>query len=127
MTSPEALTVSVGVRELGGHRVTYVRATGEIDLSNAEDLAAPLLSADAWQGGPIVVDLAEVPFMDSSGLRVLLSAVRDLGPRLAVVVRPHSPIENLLDLAQLRDRVPAYATADDAVAAVAGAGSHDGA
>ena len=112
------LEVSVGVRELPEGKITLVRAAGEVDLSNAEELAAPLLSADAWEGRPIVLDLAAVPFMDSSGLRVLLSAVRDLGSRLAVVVRPGSPIENLLELAELRKRVPAYATEQEAITAV---------
>jgi anti-anti-sigma factor len=115
---PGGLEVSVSVHDQDGNRVTLVRASGEVDLSNADELAAPLLSADAWEGRPIVLDLAEVPFMDSSGLRVLLSAVRDLGARLAVVVRPDSPIENLLELAQLRARVPAYATEREAITAV---------
>jgi anti-anti-sigma factor len=112
------LEVSVAVRDFDGSRVTLVRASGEVDLSNAEELAAPLLSADAWEGRPIVLDLADVPFMDSSGLRVLLSAVRDLGSRLAVVIRPESPIEHLLELAQLQGRVPAYATEQEAITAV---------
>ncbi len=116
--SPQGLEVIVDVRDAGGRRVTLVRASGEVDLSNAEELAAPLLSADAWDESPIVLDLVDVPFMDSSGLRVVLSAVRDLGSRLAVVVRPESPIENLLELAQLSGRVPAYATQQEAITAV---------
>jgi anti-anti-sigma factor len=115
---PNHLEVSVAVREQDSGPITLVRASGEVDLSNAEELAGPLLSADAWEGRPIVLDLAEVPFMDSSGLRVLLSAVRDLGTRLAVVIRPGSPIENLLELAELRRRVPAYATEQEAITAV---------
>jgi anti-anti-sigma factor len=120
------LEVMVEVRDVDGTPVTVVRASGEVDLSNADELAEPLLSADAWGETPIVLDLAAVPFMDSSGLRVLLSAVRDLGPRLAVVVRPASSVANLLELAQLRGRVPAYASEQEAIAAVLAARS-DGA
>lgn len=46
--------------------------SGEIDLASAPMLEGRIQALDA--GGPIVVDLSGVTFIDSTGLRVLISA-----------------------------------------------------
>jgi anti-anti-sigma factor len=91
-----------------------VRAAGEVDLDTAERLAEALRGAGE-HGGGVVADLVGVPFMDSSGLKVLLLASDELGDRLALVLSPGSPIAHLLDLADVRDRFQIHATAADAI------------
>jgi anti-sigma B factor antagonist len=65
-----ALTVSAGN--------PVVSCSGEIDLATADALASAL---DPWvgAGGPVILDYSEVSFMDSTGLRVLISAAKRLG------------------------------------------------
>ncbi|HET6712929.1 MAG TPA: STAS domain-containing protein [Actinomycetota bacterium] len=48
-----------------------VRVEGEIDLANASELAE-MLEPAGTSGGPVTVDLADVTFIDSSGLHALL-------------------------------------------------------
>ena len=86
-----------------------VRAQGEVDLNNAEQLATGLRSAHG-SDEPVILDLIGVPFMDSSGLRVLLLACEELGDRLALVMSPGSPIASLLDLAGVGDRFSMHPT-----------------
>lgn len=51
---------------------------GDIDLATAPMLSTVLNDA-VWQGkGPVVVDLSRVEFMDSTGLHLLLNALRRL-------------------------------------------------
>lgn len=51
--------------------------TGEIDLSTADELQSALDAAlGAQDTSEVVVDLAEVGFLDSAGLRVLVSGQR---------------------------------------------------
>jgi anti-anti-sigma factor len=58
------------VREGGAFALT---ATGEIDLSNSESLlAAARLALDSPGCSSVDIDLAGVPFIDSTGLSVLL-------------------------------------------------------
>jgi anti-anti-sigma factor len=57
---------ALGVEEISG-----VRLRGEIDMSNAHELEAAVRRA-AERGGPVVVDLDEVTFIDSTGIRALL-------------------------------------------------------
>jgi anti-anti-sigma factor len=56
------------------------RLSGEIDMSNEAALSS-LLAAEVAEGGDITLDMSEVGFMDSSGIRVLLQAARDLHGR----------------------------------------------
>jgi anti-sigma B factor antagonist len=86
-----------------------VRAHGELDIETAEDLADSL-DPRLWSGCEgVLVDLAEVRFMDSSGLRALVQAERALGGnglRLAVATAARSQVEGVLELTGLRARIP---------------------
>ena len=51
-----------------------VRAVGELDVASAPDFEEELRRALATDASAMVVDLARVTFMDSTGLRALLVA-----------------------------------------------------
>ena len=81
---------------------------GEIDGLTADQMEAALLTAEAGVAAPdghLRLDLRDVPFMDSSGLRVLLDVtdrMRRRGGDL-VLVAPTAPVIRLLELSQLDD------------------------
>ena len=54
---------------------------GELDLYNAEEVRAALLDACAADPGVLVVDLAQVRFVDSTALGVLIEARSRLSDR----------------------------------------------
>ena len=65
--------------------------TGEIDLSTVEEAGAQLREAIASGDGTVAVDLREVSFLDSSGLRLLLQLNQELADsdrRMIVVQGP---------------------------------------
>ena len=95
--------------------VIVVRAEGEVDLDNADRLAAALRPGPADADARYVLDLVGVPFMDSSGLKTLLFASADLGERLSLVLSPGAPVERLLELAEVRDRFAVHQSVDSAV------------
>jgi anti-sigma B factor antagonist len=64
---------------------------GEVDPASADRFAEGLKTAAADAPGDLVVDLRELTFMDSAGLRVLIDLARDLGPGRAVVLRAPQP------------------------------------
>jgi anti-sigma B factor antagonist len=78
-----------------------VELAGEHDLSTAPRLREELDHAVA-EGGSVVVDLAEVTFVDSSVIGVLvnahLGAGNDDGRRVVVVVPAHATARRVLDL-----------------------------
>ena len=115
MTGP-ASDFRIDVRTHGPATVLVV--TGDIDLFTAPQLRDELASARAGTGGPIVVDLAGVPFLDSSALGALATANRDLevaGRRL-LLVAPQRNVRRVFELAQLSGVIPIHDTVDDALA-----------
>lgn len=76
-----------------------LRVAGELDASTAGDLRA-LVEAARDERTTLLLDLADVRFIDSSGLRVLLDASRaaaDTGWSF-VIVRPSSMVQRLIAL-----------------------------
>ena len=68
-----------------------VIASGELDLATAEELDAELKRAEASAPETLVLDLRELQFMDSTGLRIVLAAdarARERGAKLVVVRAP---------------------------------------
>lgn len=56
---------------------------GELDRSTAHILEAALARAGEHRG-PVYLDIAELGFMDSTGLRMFLEANKEFGGRLAI-------------------------------------------
>jgi anti-sigma B factor antagonist len=81
-----------------------VVVSGEIDMATAPMLERELTAAMERHDGLVVLDLGEVTFFDSSGLRVAIVAHRDLneqGRRLAVVCDPEGHVRRTFMLAGL--------------------------
>jgi anti-anti-sigma factor len=92
----------------GGERV--IRLRGELDIDSATDLERALLRSRPAQQR-VVLDLSELQFMDSTGLRVLLRAraVAEEG-RWEIVLRAVPPnIRRLFDMTGVHDALPAEA------------------
>jgi anti-sigma B factor antagonist len=85
-----------------------VRLSGELDISTAEGLEG-VLDELAAAGGParILVDLSGLRFMDSTGLRLLVTAdlrLRAEGRELRLVRGPDA-VHRVFRLALLEDRL----------------------
>jgi anti-sigma B factor antagonist len=65
--------------------------SGELDLASAEMLEAKLKELESSEPDLLVLDLRELEFMDSTGLRAVIAAdarARERGGRLVVVRAP---------------------------------------
>jgi anti-anti-sigma factor len=90
---------------------------GELDLATAPLLKAALVEAEAGSSELIVIDLADVPFIDSTGLRALVEAhlrSQQNGDRLRISGGSEQALK-LFKLAGVLERLPFVAT-DDGVA-----------
>lgn len=70
------MELNVSTSSQGGHAV--VTATGELDLYTAPRLQAALAGLLREQVDRVVVDLSGVEFCDSTGMNVLLAAMKRL-------------------------------------------------
>jgi anti-anti-sigma factor len=76
------LETSVGAA--GDH--TVLRVAGEVDLANAAELETAVEQALGESAGPLVVDLADLAYIDSAGLAALHGATRRIEERGGSVV-----------------------------------------
>jgi anti-sigma B factor antagonist len=80
------MELSLATREVAGHTVVEVR--GEVDVYTAPQLRQRLIEVVDGGAGSVVVDLRRVDFLDSTGLGVLVGALKRLrlaGGELALV------------------------------------------
>ena len=96
-------------------------ARGELDVQSVPELRAQL--AEALDGGNtrVVIDLAEVSFIDSLSLSALVGARRKLGDsgRIAIVA-VHEYVRLILQATGLEQVLDVFATREEAVAFVQG-------
>jgi anti-anti-sigma factor len=77
-----------------------LRVSGELDVLNAELLAAQLRELTATPGD-VVLDVSELAFVDSRGLQVLIGAAQQLeGNGVLILRHPRSVVANLLRVTQ---------------------------
>lgn len=80
---------------------------GELDISSAKLLEDALETLEAGAPSTLVIDLRELEFLDSTGLRTLVSAdqrARDAGRRLAIVRGPEA-VDRIFNVTRLDERL----------------------
>jgi anti-sigma B factor antagonist len=106
-----------------GVRVVAVR--GELDLSTAPELEAPLEDAIAAGDASVVVDLSECEFIDSTGIALIVRAWQRLdraadgeGEGRVVICSYNDQVRRVLEITGLELSIPIHSTREDALAAL---------
>ena len=103
----------LGVETAGS--ATVVRLAGELDLYNVDQVRSAI--ADAIEAGPsrVVIDLAEVEFMDSTALGVLIEARAALAEGALRLAAPQLEIVRALKVSGLDRHLPVHDSVADAL------------
>ena len=102
IAADEATPTTLHIRFRPG---SVVHLSGELDIDSAP-LLTDALRALARPGGTIELDLTELTFIDSSGIRGLCHAADRLGPHGRLVVRHPTPaVRRALELTGLDDLI----------------------
>lgn len=115
-------------RPISGHtEATIVEVAGDIDLHAAPGLRAELARAIESAPAPprVVVDLGGVPFIDSTGVGVLVGALkkaREAGGELAFC-GAQKRVRRVFEITGLIGALPLYPARDEALAALASVSS----
>jgi anti-anti-sigma factor len=109
MTTPFDRSQLVPFRcELEPHRdVVHVRPIGELDMAAAPAVSAQLDELAAAGSAHLVLDLREVSFLDSSGLRLILAwdaRARTDGLAFELVPGP-APVQRMFDVTGVAGRL----------------------
>ena len=103
--------------------VVILSVQGRLDASNAATLEQRLLALIDAGEQRMVVDGAQLDYISSAGLRVLLVAAKRLrsGSGEIALAALRDPVKEVLDIAGFSSIFKLYRTPDEAVAAVAAA------
>jgi anti-anti-sigma factor len=107
------VSVDLNVRECDGHVVVALR--GELDIADAVSVAAALAAVAARERA-IIVDLAGLEFIDSSGVAALARGrkhARHAGGDL-LLAAPRQQVLRVLTLTRLIDAFPVHASVAEA-------------
>lgn len=92
--------------ETGDERVTFT-PRGELDLATAPELEEKVLGAVREGGRSVVLDLRELTFMDSTGVRTIVAAhqlAEQSGNELKVVRPPReSAVSRVIEISGIDD------------------------
>ena len=115
-------TDALAVHESDVDGVRLVEVFGELDLATAPKLCGALDAARVHRVKRLVVDLTGVDFCDSTGLRALIGASREIrvsGGRLAIACLPGGAVARLFDMVGARESLRVLDSQADALASVA--------
>jgi len=90
----------------GGEHVLKLR--GELDIASAADVEAAVVRVCASPVQSVTLDLSELSFIDSSGLRAIISAskrCRELALDFRLIPGPRA-VQGVFELTGLLDRMP---------------------
>jgi anti-sigma B factor antagonist len=112
------LRASVSAPESTGARYSVVVLAGEVDATNSDELYGVLESVVAQQPRLLIVDMSELSFMDSTGLRMLLRSSRALDQQGGVLAlaAPQISVARVLELTRADQLIPVYDSVADAIA-----------
>jgi anti-sigma B factor antagonist len=97
--------LEIDSRERDG--ATHLALRGELDLSTVPRLEAELGRAERGAPPLVVLDLSKLSFLDSTGLRCVVTAAeraREQERRL-VVVRGPEPVHRVFEITRLEERL----------------------
>jgi anti-sigma B factor antagonist len=87
--------------------LVHVSLVGELDLSTVGKVQEELRRVEQSQPPTVVLDLSKLTFLDSTGLRCIVTAderARDAGRRM-VIVRGPDPVQRVFTITRLEERL----------------------
>ncbi|MEA2157618.1 MAG: anti-sigma factor antagonist [Solirubrobacteraceae bacterium] len=99
---------SFDLKVVQNDRTTRIAPAGELDIASAPEFEQAIADATSEPGAELVIDLRELTFMDSTGLRALAQTnarADEAGFALSIVRGPRQ-IERVLEISGLADLLP---------------------
>jgi anti-sigma B factor antagonist len=96
---------------------TLVELAGEADIVGSETLHAVLEAETRRRPALLIIEMSALRYMDSAALQAIVRANLALarnGGRLALV-RPHENVARVLEMTEVDQMVPVYASVAEAV------------
>lgn len=103
------------------NEVRRITLSGRLDTVGSEEISEELASLAASARRGVVVDLSQVTFLSSMGIRALISAAKARqanGGRMVLLVDGSDVVQRTIEATGVDELIPVYDDADDAEKAV---------
>jgi len=110
------MDTSLGIEKIENDDVALFLISGVIDVYSVSDFKNALIKSIATHHTRIVIDFSELDFIDSTGLGVLVSAIkreRAVRGRLVLVIKSDN-IKRIFEITSLDRIISIYETIEDA-------------
>lgn len=116
----EGIRLETGLKEIDGTKILDV--AGEIDVYTAPQFKEAVNEIIAGGQKHLIIDMAHVTYMDSSGFGTLLSATRRLRPQGGTInlVKCNTAIDRILRITRLNTVFTTFDNVQDALEATKG-------
>ena len=119
MKMPGSLPAPFAIDHHALGEADLIVVVGELDIRTAPGFSRALERLDASEERPVVLDLCDVSFVDSSGLRALVAGQQTLASagRPLHLACSSAPVRRTLERSGLADRFSIFESRDQAIAA----------
>jgi anti-sigma B factor antagonist len=103
-------------------QITHLALRGRLDTAAVGEIELKFTSHTVPRAKPLLLDMSEVTFVASLGLRMLLTVAKALDSRSAkmVLLNPQPAVREILSLSGLDQLMPIYNDEETALAFLAG-------
>lgn len=100
--------------------VRHICLAGRMDISGTDEIARELAELTRSAAGGVIVDLSEVTFLASIGIRALITSaktVQQRGSKLVLRVANNAEVARALDTTGIPALIPTFSSLEDASSA----------
>ncbi len=103
-------------KEVGPIRM--IKVIGKLDLLGTEEIETGFAGYCAGDGARVLVDLSEVDYLASTGIRLLTTNAKSLASRRGrmVLLRPNANVKSTLEMTGIPSIIPMYDSFESAEA-----------
>ncbi|HMV80255.1 MAG TPA: STAS domain-containing protein [Leptospiraceae bacterium] len=110
--------MDIKIEKIGKH--TLVKLAGRLDITQSDEVESALTKDIQSGEGDMIINLGQISYISSSGIRVFVGMVRELGRqgRKLKLCNITPPVKKVFDVVELLDLFDVYDNEDQAVASL---------
>ncbi len=110
--------MDIKIEKIGKH--TLVKLAGRLDITQSDEVESALTKDIQSGEGDMIINLGQISYISSSGIRVFVGMVRELGRqgRKLKLCNITPPVKKVFDVVELLDLFDVYENEDQAVASL---------
>ena len=112
----DELIPDLGITSEPTNGIVVLRLSGELDVASATMLLQELRRLLTEDTRHVVIDVAELTYIDSTGVNLLASAANsfNLAKRRMCLLGRHGIVQRIFELAQLDEEIPSFGSLAEA-------------